>query len=567
MELLRKFKADVVFALLLIVLNIIFSFDYLWHGTKPANFDAIAHITTIAQYHKSLSDGEFPVGWGDGFANYGLPLGTIAHQIPAYGGAFLTFLTHDVLLSFHIMYLIGAVVSAIFFYILLRKFFSSEAAFFATIIYSLAPYRIINFYMRGAMPEFFSAVWVPVIMLAIYELHQNHKRLWPYVLLLVGAVGLILTHPMMLVIYAPILFLWFLFFIKLDYKYFIGIGVAGLLAIGITAYYFLPLNLETKYLYHGITNSHYAPNQTTSIESFINPTWLYNCTFRNDIFGRCHLIKAGVTETFVLVVATIITILFLIFRNKPKLKSENKLIFKIWLFALIGGWIAIAFSSVLFEQIYMRVRILGNIQYPWRYLSSYLFMPPILLGVMYEWLKEKRWVVYVSLVLVAFIVFARFPQLYGKNYTYLPQSYYYFTPLNLHSFMMNTIWSGNTDEYPIKREKAEIVEGRGVIESKQIKNASRIYKINAETNLTVSDYTFYFPGWNVYIDGKLVSIEFQNPNYRGVITFQVPPGEHTVKVMFEDTKVRLLGKYITVGSVVATLLICATYLVIKKRRL
>ena len=61
------------------------------------------------------------------------------------------------------------------------------------------------------------------------------------------------------------------------------------------------------------------------------------------------------------------------------------------------------------------------------------------------------------------------------------------------------------------------------------------------------DYTFYFPGWKAYVDGKPATIEFQNPNYRGVITYLVPQGKHTVVLRYEDTKIRLLGKILTVS--------------------
>jgi uncharacterized membrane protein YfhO len=62
----------------------------------------------------------------------------------------------------------------------------------------------------------------------------------------------------------------------------------------------------------------------------------------------------------------------------------------------------------------------------------------------------------------------------------------------------------------------------------------------------VSDNTFYFPGWHAYVDGVETNIEFQDPAYRGVITFSVPKGIHKVKVIYEDTKVRRIGKIISI---------------------
>jgi hypothetical protein len=152
----------------------------------------------------------------------------------------------------------------------------------------------------------------------------------------------------------------------------------------------------------------------------------------------------------------------------------------------------------------------------------------------------------------------RFPQLYGKNYTLYSESKYYFTNENLHGNIMNTIWTGPTQDYPVKKEKPEIIEGKGIITSKYAQNSLRKYGVNAETNIRMVDYTFFFPGWRTYVDGKETEIQFQDPAYRGVITYNVPKGEHEVIVKFTDTKVRFIGKLISIASL-AVLLLVITY--------
>jgi hypothetical protein len=170
--------------------------------------------------------------------------------------------------------------------------------------------------------------------------------------------------------------------------------------------------------------------------------------------------------------------------------------------------------------------------------SALIFIPPIII----TWILQKINKNSLLIILVIIICVTRLPQLYGKNYTLYSSDTYTFTHINLHSNNMNTIWTGETESYPIKRHKIEIIDGDGEILKKNIKNSSRFYTINAKTDLRVADYTFYFPGWNVYVDGQKSTIEFQDPNYRGVITYKVPAGKHDVVLKFEDTKVRSLGK-------------------------
>ena len=72
-----------------------------------------------------------------------------------------------------------------------------------------------------------------------------------------------------------------------------------------------------------------------------------------------------------------------------------------------------------------------------------------------------------------------------------------------------------------------------------------LIQLNLTQPKILTFYTFYFPGWRVYVDGVKTSIEFQDPNSRGLITYNVSKGEHNVKIVFEDTKVRLLGKILS----------------------
>ena len=192
--------------------------------------------------------------------------------------------------------------------------------------------------------------------------------------------------------------------------------------------------------------------------------------------------------------------------------------------------------------LYAHIPFLSNIQFPWRMLAAFIFVPPILLTYFLSKLQRKSLVV----LFVLIICILSFPQLYGKDYTQYPESFYTFTPQNLDAVVMNTIWTGRSEDYPVKSQKWDIVEGKGAILSSKVSNSIRTYQVAARTQIRMVDYTFYFPGWKVYVDGNPVTIEFQNPDYRGVITYLVPSGNHTVIVKYTDTKVRLLGKIATI---------------------
>ena len=71
------------------------------------------------------------------------------------------------------------------------------------------------------------------------------------------------------------------------------------------------------------------------------------------------------------------------------------------------------------------------------------------------------------------------------------------------------------------------------------------------------DNTVYFPGWQVEVDGNKAPIQFQDPNYRGLITFNVPKGMHNIEVIFGESPVRVVSNYLSLLGLVAVVILFA----------
>jgi hypothetical protein len=485
-----------------------------------------------------MSEGEIRVTWGDGFANYGMPIPLISQQLTPNLASIINFLFEDVLLSHNIVSLIGAFLSALFYYYFLRIYFTPLIAFTGTFLLNFAPYRIINLYIRGAQPEFFAGVFVPLILIAIYLII---KRKNPYgILLLTFSIALlILTHPFLFVVSA-LLFVPYIIYLLYNEKQriqpLLKISASIIFGIGITAYYTLPLFLEVKYFYYGLNKTDLKPNQFLDLSNYLDPYWYYY--YKDDVFVRGNFIKAGLLETIITITGALVLIYSFIKRRKDIL-----LLFCI-LTSLMLGFLSFPQS----EFFYQNIKVLSGIQYPWRVLSSLIFITPIILCIILQKIKYQKTLAIIFLIIISIL---RFPQVYGKNYTLIPQKDYFYTIENLHGNVLNTVWTGKTTEYPVRDQKAEVIEGEGNVKTISMKNSSRKYEIKASSDIRMADYTFYFPGWKVYIDGKEVPIQFQDPNYRGVITYNVPKGEHVVDLRFEHTKPRLIGYGLTIIFLIA----------------
>lgn len=505
---------------------------------QPQTFDQWAHLFTIKQFYLNIREGNIPVSWVDRVANYGYPLGQINQQLSNYFGALFFAFTQNIFLSYNLVALMGSIITLFFFYRFLRFYVNIIPAFVGTFLLNFAPYRILNIYVRGDLPEFIAPAFIAIILCCLtYWLKQNNPKYWLF--LIISITGLALTHPIIVLVSFPLFFIYTLLLLSQTKKKRIKILqllTAGLIGLGIASYYLLPLVGEIKYFYFG-----HHPNKTTSFE-FLRPNqfnheqWLFSEA--NSPGVRENRLQFGLIEFTILIIVSLFFLYqFLIKRNRDDLK----IVISIYFVLLINIFLSTQISYLIWNNLTW----LQKIQYPWRFLTSMQLLVPILLAFTINKLKNPK---LMATIIILIICVIRFPQLYGKNYVSFPQTRYNFLSINMHNTIMNTIWSGNTLDYPIKDRKYDIIEGEGEIIDTEVKPTKRLYKIRADSLIRMIDYTFYFPGWKLFIDNKEYPIEFQDPNYRGVITYQVPQGTHLVELVYTDTKIRLLAKFISIFS-------------------
>ena len=526
--------------IILFIISVIFVFDLFIHQGRPSTFDGPTHLANIAQVHAGLADGDFPVRWGGEFARYGWPAPQFAQQTTSYLGAFLTFITNDIVISYNLVVLIGVFVSSLLMYIFLRFHARQTAALIGVIVFHFAPYRIMNVYIRGALPEFFASIFIISILIALY-LVLKKESVKGYYLLTISVALLLLTHLFMFIVGSFIFITYGLYLLNENRKnLFIKIIALGLsigLGIGLTSYYIFPLFMEVKYLYYGGAGGHFVQGHFLTWKNFLTENWQY--FFQGDIDVRGNILQSGIIESVIL----IMSVVHLTQRYIQK-KSINVLLLIVTIVGVIYVFFTTSLSSIFYQT------PLGSIQHPWRMLTGFIIIPPIVLSLMMDKLSKKYMSASIIIIVIAIGVL-RFPQLYGKNYLLENQRTYYQTHDNLHGTIMNTIWMGEVRDYPYKDTKVEIFEGDGKISDLFVSNSSRSFIINSLSNTKVADYTFYFPGWRTYIDGVETQIQFQDPKYRGVITYEVPSGRHEVKSKFTNTKPRIVGNILTMMGVFA----------------
>ena len=95
---------------------------------------------------------------------------------------------------------------------------------------------------------------------------------------------------------------------------------------------------------------------------------------------------------------------------------------------------------------------------------------------------------------------------------------------------------------------------QGTLETLHHGGGSDIIQVTAQTPVTVQFYTYDYPGWQVELNGQPLQHRPEPPF--GLITVDLPPGEHTLQLRMGSTLPRTLG---TVISGLALLLIGGLY--------
>src|SRR3989344_1523998 len=222
------------------------------------------HAARIAEMRRALTDGHWPVRWSENFGyGYGMPLFEFYAPLPSMVGALINWLGVDIVTSVKWLYLLTNAGTVLGSYMLGYKLAGRRGGMLLSVLYSLAPYRAVNLYVRGALSEAVGMMWLPWIIWIVYQLfdrlltfNQSRHQLWTnppfwWLGLVMTLAALMLTHNLTTLIFLPIVGLlivglgtWLIVSGK-DRGKIGGLGLIWILsalplALGISAFYWLP---------------------------------------------------------------------------------------------------------------------------------------------------------------------------------------------------------------------------------------------------------------------------------------------------------------------------------------
>lgn len=270
---------DIIKLIIIIFAISIFSvYPYLNNKIFYAH-DLPYHLNRILSMTENIKSGDFlSLIHTRLLNNLGYANGIFYPQFFMYIPAILMTITGAHVLSIYKIFLI-----IITFFTFLSMYYSTKKifgkksiAFFAGIIYTFSLYRLTDIYVRGAIGELLSFVFIPIILYGLYEIiFAENKKWW---ILVIGISGLAYSHLLSFVFIIPLILLICLLNINIIFKdksKLKNLFISALISILITLAFFGPM-LEQKlsYRFHIDNNTVDSPqelkNRANSLSMTLN---------------------------------------------------------------------------------------------------------------------------------------------------------------------------------------------------------------------------------------------------------------------------------------------------------
>jgi len=228
-----------------------------------------------------------------------------------------------------------------------------------------------------------------------------------------------------------------------------------------------------------------------------------------------------------------------------KFSKQELLLLKFGLALVIAG---IFLSLPISLPLWRWISLLQKFQFPWRFLSLIVIGSSLMAAIVADKFKHSK-IISLALLISPIMFTIGYWKIAGPST--LSEQFLAVDYVGTSDTGETTpVWAIRFQE-KFPKAPVEIVSAEGTVE---IKNLNKLmqkheFEISATAASRIVDNTLYFPGWKVYVDGVETPIGYQDENWRGLITFPVSAGEHSIKVVFEETRIRKFADALSMISV------------------
>jgi len=510
------------------------------------------HVARLAEMDLAIKNGHFPPRWSKNLGwGYGMPLFQFYAPLPYFLGEVFHLIGFNYLDSIKLVFGLAGWLAFGGMFLLARRFWGKLGAWLSAVVFVYAPYRAVDFYVRGALGELLAISMIPWALWAITRLFDDKKEDRGKIGWAAIFIGLFtLSHTILDLIGLPLLAIYAVVYgliTKADWKKYLSVGVSFGLGLGLASFFIVPGFLEKGFT--GVDKltmgySHYS-HHFLYFRQFLSGSWGYGGSVDGINDGMSfHL---GKVHLWLSLAAVVLAAGFYAIKKKLD-KRVGILVFSLLMAAGLA-WLSTYHAKPVWDLIPM----MAYIQFPWR-LNSFLIVLISLVGggVMFYLgkLLNKR----LSLIVLTGLCL----MVAGVNLKYFkPKGY--ISPVGLYStdttFIKEDMSQVIPDYIPrwVKTKPEEIaltdfkiLAGEAKIAVKESKTHRLELTVEADESFELQLNRFYFPGWQVYQDGKKVDFGYEDNN--GVIKLSLPAGVYNLSLIYKNTLIRTVADLVSAVS-------------------
>ncbi|SFI32139.1 hypothetical protein SAMN04487830_1427 [Pseudobutyrivibrio sp. OR37] len=443
-------KEHLILVSFIILTSLPLTVPYVLHG-----HDVRFHMFRIAGLAEGIRNGDFPVRLQPNWLNgYGAATGVTYPDLLLYPFAFL-YLIGMPLYSSYKCYLLFINISTICvsYYAFLKIGKKETLALVCSFMYSFSMWRLIDLYTRAALGEYTALMFLPLIVLGLYEIYYTEKSI-SYAFI-IGVTGIITSHPLTVLLVAEAIIL----FLILQYKKTLFISNIckmlknGVILVLLNAGILLPL--IDYYLNEGIGAG------SVSTEASIQKHGIYfSQLFTHDYLIEGNSVIGGIAQEMPLTmgIACIVVIFVAVIIILTRKDLKNPILIRQLIFIdLIVTYMSTAYFPYewLLKNSPVIYKIIAAIQFPWRYLNLATIITVVLfylLAVEFESNIHYKNVLY---SIVVGITLFQGIDYYSQELNEQTRYYSYLTDANMDTF-------GDVDNFALAGVDTELMQDSSI---------------------------------------------------------------------------------------------------------
>lgn len=338
----------------------------------------------------SLKEGHFPLRWA-GDLNYGcgVPVFNFFYPLVYYLMSFIFVFLGDFLLSWKILVFISLFIGSWFFYLWIKNETKDNiASFGGALIYLLAPYRFSLVFVRGSV-EFLAYAILPIVFFLVSKVLSEKKRypLKTGFLLSLVLVFYFLSHNIVVLITFPVLLFYVLlnlFKEKRNNSFFALFSIIS--GLFMSSFFWGPAILEKKYVRLSVDNVvvNYWEHFPT-LTQLLRSKWGYFYSVPGSEDEMSFML--GYAQWTLVLFSFLFIIYYLFkFRVDPNVFLRKNFWFVFYFtLSIFSIFLMLPISSFIWEN----VRLLQQVQFPWRILGLTVFLVSCLFSYFLIFVKDN----------------------------------------------------------------------------------------------------------------------------------------------------------------------------------